>query len=213
MKKIGIIILLVLSLTVFGKEYKVIKEKNLTLSEKQIKKENKKIEENLKEVNRNILEKISMIMLKINFSEENETKYKKVLDSYSKMLDLLINNSKIEIESIKYLSDSEVRVKYKESIVKINNEEIEEKIFKKYGYKMNGSNGFLNNAEELSKIVGIATEYLNEKKLNPKNYDVSTEEIELEKVDGKWTSKEMKEFFKSANEFLRENYRTIENRY
>ena len=154
-----------------------------------------------------------MIMLKINFSEENETKYKKVLDSYSKMLDLLFNTSKIEIESIKYLSDSEVRVKYKESIVKINNEEIEEKFFKKYGYKMNGSNGFLNNAEELSKIVGIATEYLNEKKLNPKNYDVSTEEIELEKVDGKWTSKEMKEFFKSANEFLRENYRTIENRY
>jgi len=78
---------------------------------------------------------------------------------------------------------------------------------------MESSNGFLNNAEELSKIVGVATEYLNEKKLNPKNYDVSTEEIELEKVDGKWTSKEMKEFFKSANEFLRENYRTIENRY
>ena len=50
MKKLGVIILLLFSLQLFGGEYEVKKSKNVTLSEQQINQENKEIEAGLKNI-------------------------------------------------------------------------------------------------------------------------------------------------------------------
>ena len=50
LKKLGVIILLLFSLQLFGGEYEVKKSKKVTLSEQQINQENKEIEAGLKNI-------------------------------------------------------------------------------------------------------------------------------------------------------------------
>ena len=105
MKKLGLIILLLFSLQLFGGEYEVKKSKNVTLSEQQINQENKEIEAGLKniikETYRLAFSSFSNI-LDFDFENEIDTKemtkkekedlkkgIKMIVESYSKIFILV----------------------------------------------------------------------------------------------------------------------------
>ena len=111
MKKLLLIVLFTFSLQIFGQGYEVTKGKNVTLSAEQIEMENKKIEEKIKDyINRGFKEYLStfseaenaMKNQKNNKSEDIYL-YKTFLEAYSQMFDLMAENTKIEVKSIKFV--------------------------------------------------------------------------------------------------------------
>ena len=229
LKKLGAIILLLFSLQLFGEGYEVKKSKNVTLSEQQINQENKEIEAGLKNIVKETYRlAFSSFSNILDFGFENEIDTKKmtkkekedlkkgikmIVESYSKIFILVAETTEIKVKKIEYLSNSKVNVKYETKIVDIdgidlNNDkdekEIERRFLKKYGRKLPKDK--VDNIEDISKMMDIYKEILKEKLENSKvskKYEISKDEMELEKIKGNWTSKELEEYIKEINESMR----------
>ena len=229
MKKLGAIILLLFSLQLFGGEYEVKKSKNVTLSEQQINQENKEIEAGLKNIVKETFKGVfssfsSFVEFgfedgidteKMTKKEREEVKKasKMMAENYLKILTLVAETTEIKVKKIEYLSNSKVNVKYETKIVDIdgidlNNDkdekEIERRFLKKYGRKLPKDK--VDNIEDISKMMDIYMEMLKEKLENSKvskKYEISKDEMELEKIKGKWTSKELEEYLKELNKAMR----------
>ena len=228
MKKLGVIILLLFSLQLFGGEYEVKKSKNVTLSEQQINQENKEIEAGLKNIVKETFKGVfSSFSSFIEFGFENEidtknmTKKEKedvkkvtkiMVENYSKIFALVAETTEIKIKKIEYLSNSKVNVKYETKIIDIDEvdidgkdeKEIERRFLKRYGRKLPKDK--IDNVEDISKMMDLYMELLKEKFETAKRtrkYDVSNGEMELDKVKGKWTSKELEEYIREINKAMR----------
>ena len=228
MKKLGVIILLLFSLQLFGGEYEVKKSKNVTLSEQQINQENKEIEAGLKNVVKETFKGVfSSFANVIEFGFENEmdtknmTKKEKedvkkvtkiMVENYAKIFALVAETTEIKIKKIEYLSNSKVNVKYETKIVDIDEldidgkdeREIERRFLKRYGRKLPKDK--IDSVDDISKMMDLYMELLKEKFETAKRtrkYDVSNGEMELDKVKGKWTAKELDEYIREINKAMR----------
>ena len=228
MKKLGAIILLLFSLQLFGEGYEVKKSKNVTLSEQQISQENREIEAGLKNVVKETFKGVfssfsSFVEFgfeagidteKMTKKEREEVKKasKMMAENYLKILTLVAETTEIKVKKIEYLSNSKVNVKYETKIVDIDEADIDEKdereierrFLKRYGRKLPKDK--IDNVEDISKMMDLYMELLKEKFETAKRtrkYDVSNGEMELEKIKGKWTSKELEEYLKELNKAMR----------
>ena len=225
MKKLGAIILLLFSLQLFGEGYEVKKSKKVTLSEQQINQENKEIEAGVKNV---VKETYKMVLSSVSneiessFQAEIDTekmtkkekeelkKASKIMaESYSKLFALVAETTEIKVKKIEYLSNSKVNVKYETKIINIDEvdiddkdeKEIEKRFLKRYGRKLPKND----NIEDVSKMMNIYMEILKEKFDNAKKakkYEIDNEEMELEKIKGKWTSKELEETLRELDKVM-----------
>ncbi len=226
MKKLGAIILLLFSLQLFGEGYEVKKSKKVTLSEQQINQENKEIEAGVKNV---VKETYKMLLSSVSneiessFQAEIDTekmtkkekeelkKASKIMaESYSKLFALVAETTEIKVKKIEYLSNSKVNVKYETKIINIDEvdiddkdeKEIEKRFLKRYGRKLPKND----NIEDVSKMMNIYMEILKEKFDNAKKakkYEIDNEEMELEKIKGKWTSKELEETLRELDRVMK----------
>ena len=228
MKKLGLIILLLFSLQLFGEGYEVKKSKKVTLSEQQISQENREIEAGLKNVVKETFKGVfSSFSNVIEFGFENEidtknmTKKEKedvkkvtkiMVENYSKIFALVAETTEIKIKKIEYLSNSKVNVKYETKIIDIDEvdidgkdeKEIERRFLKRYGRKLPKDK--IDNVEDISKMMDIYMEILKEKLENSKvskKYEISKDEMELEKIKGKWTSKELEETLRELDKVMK----------
>ena len=226
MKKLGLIILLLFSLQLFGEGYEVKKSKKVTLSEQQISQENREIEAGLKNVVKETFKGVfSSFANVIEFGFENEmdtknmTKKEKedvkkvtkiMVENYAKIFALVAETTEIKIKKIEYLSNSKVNVKYETKIIDIDEvdidgkdeKEIERRFLKRYGRKLPKND----NIEDVSKMMNIYMEILKEKFDNAKKakkYEIDNEEMELEKIKGKWTSKELEETLRELDKVMK----------
>ena len=226
MKKLGAIILLLFSLQLFGEGYEVKKSKKVTLSEQQINQENKEIEAGVK----NVVKETYKVLLssvsneiessfqaeidteKMTKKEKEELKKasKIMAESYSKLFALVAETTEIKVKKIEYLSNSKVNVKYETKIINIDEvdindkdeKEIEKRFLKRYGRKLPKND----NIEDVSKMMNIYMEILKEKFDNAKRarkYEIDNEEMELEKIKGKWTSKELEETLRELDKVMK----------
>ncbi len=226
MKKLGAIILLLFSLQLFGEGYEVKKSKKVTLSEQQINQENKEIEAGVK----NVVKETYKVLLssvsneiessfqaeidteKMTKKEKEELKKasKIMAESYSKLFALVAETTEIKVKKIEYLSNSKVNVKYETKIINIDEvdiddkdeKEIEKRFLKRYGRKLPKND----NIEDVSKMMNIYMEILKEKFDNAKKakkYEIDNEEMELEKIKGKWTSKELEETLRELDKVMK----------
>ena len=226
MKKLGAIILLLFSLQLFGEGYEVKKSKKVTLSEQQINQENKEIEAGVK----NVVKETYKVLLssvsneiessfqaeidteKMTKKEKEELKKasKIMAESYSKLFALVAETTEIKVKKIEYLSNSKVNVKYETKIINIDEvdiddkdeKEIEKRFLKRYGRKLPKND----NIEDVSKMMNIYMEILKEKFDNAKKakkYEIDNEEMELEKIKGKWTSKELEETLRELDRVMK----------
>ena len=82
--------------------------------------------------------------------------------------------------------------------------EIERRFLKRYGRKLPKNK--IDNVEDISKMMDLYMELLKEKFETAKRtrkYDVSNGEMELDKIKGKWTSKELEEYIREINKAMR----------
>jgi len=226
LKKLGAIILLLFSLQLFGEGYEVKKSKKVTLSEQQINQENKEIEAGVKNV---VKETYKMLLSSVSneiessfqaeIDTEKMTKKEKeelkkaskiIAESYSKLFALVAETTEIKVKKIEYLSNSKVNVKYETKIINIDEvdiddkdeKEIEKRFLKRYGRKLPKND----NIEDVSKMMNIYMEILKEKFDNAKKakkYEIDNEEMELEKIKGKWTSKELEETLRELDRVMK----------
>ena len=228
LKKLGLIILLLFSLQLFGEGYEVKKSKKVTLSEQQINQENKEIEAGVK----NVVKETYKVLLssvsneiessfqaeidteKMTKKEKEELKKasKIIAESYSKLFALVAETTEIKVKKIEYLSNSKVNVEYETKIVDIDEvdidgkdeKEIERRFLKRYGRKLPKDK--IDNVEDISKMMDLYMELLKEKFETAKRtrkYDVSNGEMELEKIKGKWTSKELEETLRELDKVMK----------
>ena len=140
-------------------------------------------------------------------------------EKYAKEVDAVVfceNVSKIDplayLKKIEYLSNSKVNVKYETKIIDIDEvdidgkdeKEIERRFLKRYGRKLPKNK--IDNVEDISKMMDLYMELLKEKFETAKRtrkYDVSNGEMELDKIKGKWTSKELEEYIREINKAMR----------
>ena len=226
LKKLGAIILLLFSLQLFGEGYEVKKSKKVTLSEQQINQENREIEAGVK----NVVKETYKVLLssvsneiessfqaeidteKMTKKEKEELKKasKIIAESYSKLFALVAETTEIKVKKIEYLSNSKVNVKYETKIINIDEvdiddkdeKEIEKRFLKRYGRKLPKND----NIEDVSKMMNIYMEILKEKFDNAKKakkYEIDNEEMELEKIKGKWTSKELEETLRELDKVMK----------
>ena len=226
LKKLGAIILLLFSLQLFGEGYEVKKSKKVTLSEQQINQENKEIEAGVK----NVVKETYKVLLssvsneiessfqaeidteKMTKKEKEELKKasKIIAESYSKLFALVAETTEIKVKKIEYLSNSKVNVKYETKIINIDEvdiddkdeKEIEKRFLKRYGRKLPKND----NIEDVSKMMNIYMEILKEKFDNAKKakkYEIDNKEMELEKIKGKWTSKELEETLRELDKVMK----------
>jgi hypothetical protein len=213
-------------LQLFGEGYEVKKSKKVTLSEQQINQENKEIEAGVK----NVVKETYKVLLssvsneiessfqaeidteKMTKKEKEELKKvsKIMAESYSKLFALVAETTEIKVKKIEYLSNSKVNVKYETKIINIDEvdiddkdeKEIEKRFLKRYGRKLPKND----NIEDVSKMMNIYMEILKEKFDNAKKakkYEIDNEEMELEKIKGKWTSKELEETLRELDKVMK----------
>nr|WP_314113570.1 hypothetical protein [uncultured Leptotrichia sp.] len=203
MKKLITIILFIFSMQIFAGQYQVIKQKNVTLSKEQIDLENKKIEETVSKFPKKVLkEMISYyfsVASKVNNEMSKEEKEsmqllsKELLSFFSEIFD----NSKFNVKTIKYLSNTKVSVTYEvvipDSDKILDDKEMKKRFFKKYGYEMKDDEGFLS-PSEVKKWKDIMNEMLREGMRNPKNYVTDKVTDELNKIGNEWKFKDAEKF-------------------
>ena len=208
MKKLITIILFIFSMQIFAEQYQVIKQKNVTLSKEQIDLENKKIEETVSKYPKKVLkEMISYyfsVASKVNNEMSKEEKEsmqllsKELLSFFSKIFD----NSKFNVKTIKYLSNTKVSVTYEviipDSDKILDDKEMKKRFFKKYGYEMKDDEDFLSTSE-VKKRKDIMNEMLREGVRNPKNYMIDKVTNELNKIGNEWKFKDAKKFEEMLN--------------
>lgn len=203
MKKLITIILFIFSMQIFAGQYQVIKQKNVTLSKEQIDLENKKIEETVSKFPKKVLkEMISYyfsVASKVNNEMSKEEKEsmqllsKELLSFFSEIFD----NSKFNVKTIKYLSNTKVSVTYEvvipDSDKILDDKEMKKRFFKKYGYEMKDDEDFLS-PSEVKKRKDIINEMLREGVRNPKNYMTDKVTNELNKIGNEWKFKDAEKF-------------------
>ena len=203
MKKLITIILFIFSMQIFAGQYQVIKQKNVTLSKEQIEVENKKIEETVSKYPKKVLkEMISYyfpVASKVNNEMSKEEKEsmqllsKELLSFFSEIFD----NSKFNVKTIKYLSNTKVSVTYEvvipDSDKILDDREMKKRFFKKYGYEMKDDEDFLS-PSEVKKRKDIINEMLREGVRNPKNYMTDKVTNELNKIGNEWKFKDVEKF-------------------
>ena len=203
MKKLITIILFIFSMQIFAGQYQVIKQKNVTLSKEQIDLENKKIEETVSKYPKKVLKEMisyyfSVASKVINemSKEEKESMQllsKELLSFFSEIFD----NSKFNVKTIKYLSNTKVSVTYEviipDSDKILDDKEMKKRFFKKYGYEMKDDEDFLS-PSEVKKRKDIINEMLREGVRNPKNYMTDKVTNELNKIGNEWKFKDAEKF-------------------
>ena len=203
MKKLITIILFIFSLQIFAEQYQVIKQKNVTLSKEQIDLENKKIEETVSKYPKKVLkEMISYyfsVASKVNNEMSKEEKEsmqllsKELLSFFSEIFD----NSKFNVKTIKYLSNTKVSVTYEvvipDSDKILDDKEMKKRFFKKYGYEIKDDEDFFS-LSEVKKRKDIINEMLREGVRNPKNYMTDKVTNELNKIGNEWKFKDAEKF-------------------
>ena len=208
MKKLITIILFIFSMQIFAEQYQVIKQKNVTLSKEQIDLENKKIEETVSKYPKKVLkEMISYyfsVASKVNNEMSKEEKEsmqllsKELLSFFSEIFD----NSKFNVKTIKYLSNTKVSVTYEvvipDSDKILDDKEMKKRFFKKYGYEMKDDEDFLS-PSEVKKRKDIINEMLREGVRNPKNYMTDKVTNELNKIGNEWKFKDVEKFEEMLN--------------
>ena len=203
MKKLITIIIFIFSIQIFAEQYQVIKQKNVTLSKEQIDLENKKIEETVSKYPKKVLkEMISYyfsVASKVNNEMSKEEKEsmqllsKELLSFFSEIFD----NSKFNVKTIKYLSNTKVSVTYEvvipDSDKILDGKEIKKRFFKKYGYEIKDDEDFFS-LSEVKKWKDIMNEMLREGMRNPKNYVTDKVTDELNKIGNEWKFKDAEKF-------------------
>ena len=209
MKKLITIILFIFSMQIFAGQYQVIKQKNVTLSKEQIEVENKKIEETVSKYPKKVLKEMisyyfsvaSKVVINEMSKEEKESMQllsKELLSFFSEIFD----NSKFNVKTIKYLSNTKVSVTYEvvipDSDKILDDKEMKKRFFKKYGYEMKDDEDFLS-PSEVKKRKDIINEMLREGVRNPKNYMTDKVTNELNKIGNEWKFKDVEKFEEMLN--------------
>ena len=207
MKKLLLIVLFTFSLQIFGQGYEVTKGKSVTLSAEQIEMENKKIEEKIKDyINRGFKEYLSTfseaenaMKNQKNNKSEDVYLYKTFLEVYSQMFDLIAENTKIEVKSIKYLSNSKVIVKCEikipsfDKLGDLSEEEIEKNLAEKYNSDKLKN---MNEKEMAAEFLIYMTDLMKKELKENSSYEITKKSITFEKKGNDWKSKEYEEMFK-----------------
>ncbi|WP_455037319.1 hypothetical protein [Leptotrichia massiliensis] len=192
MKKLITIILFIFSLQIFAGQYQVTKQKNVTLSKEQIEVENKKIEERLNNYAKKDLKESLISEFKKVIKDIPEEGYYILLELFSQLSNFIVENTKIKIKNIKYLSNTKAVVKSKitmpssDSFDNLNEGELEKKFIKKYNLKEFENT---NDLKTLSKLGILMADFIKKEfKENP-SYRVIEGDINLEKVKNGWEIK------------------------
>ena len=208
MKKLITIILFIFSIQIFAGQYQVIKQKNVTLSKEQIDLENKKIEETVSKYPKKVLKEMISYYFSVTSKVNNEMskEEKESMQLLSKELPSffseIFDNSKFNVKTIKYLSNTKVSVTYEvvipDSDKILDDKEMKKRFFKKYGYEMKDDEDFLS-PSEVKKRKDIINEMLREGVQNPKNYMTDKVTNELNKMGNEWEFKDAKKFEEMLN--------------
>lgn len=203
MKKLITIILFIFSMQIFAEQYQVIKQKNVTLSKEQIDLENKKIEETVSKFPKKVLKEMISYYFSVASKVNNEMskEEKESMQLLSKELPSffseIFDNSKFNVKTIKYLSNTKVSVTYEvvipDSDKILDDKEMKKRFFKKYGYEMKEDEDFLS-LSEVKKWKDIMNEMLREGVRNPKNYMTDKVTNELNKIGNEWKFKDAEKF-------------------
>ena len=203
MKKLITIILFIFSIQIFAGQYQVIKQKNVTLSKEQIDLENKKIEETVSKYPKKVLQEMISyyfsVSNKVNneMSKEEKESIQLLLKEFSSFFSEIFNNSKFNIKTVKYLSNTKVSVTYEVVILDLDKildeKEIKKRFFKKYGYEIKDAEDFFS-LSEVKKWIDIMNEMLREGMRNPKNYVTDKVTNELNKIGNDWKFKDAEKF-------------------
>lgn len=208
MKKLITIILFIFSMQIFAGQYQVIKQKNVTLSKEQIDLENKKIEETVSKYPKKVLKEMISYYFSVASKVNNEMskEEKEGMQLLSKELPSffseIFDNSKFNVKTIKYLSNTKVSVTYEvvipDSDKILDDKEMKKRFFKKYGYEMKDDEDFLS-PSEVKKRKDIINEMLREEVRNPKNYMTDKVTNELNKIGNEWKFKDVEKFEEMLN--------------
>ncbi|ERL25667.1 MULTISPECIES: hypothetical protein [unclassified Leptotrichia] len=192
MKKLITIILFIFSIQIFAGQYQVIKQKNVTLSKEQIDLENKKIEERLNNYAKKDLKESLISEFKKVIKDIPEEGYYILLEFFSQLSNFMVENTKIKIKNIKYLSNTKAVVKSKitmpssDSFDNLNEGELEKKFIKKYNLKEFENT---NDLKTLSKLGILMADFIKKEFKEKPSYRVIEGDINLEKVKNGWEIK------------------------
>ena len=195
MKKIVVLFLTIISLQIFGANYKVTGNK---LTQKELKTNNLGIE---KEIKRFFTEDYPKIM-KEELSKE-ETEYKDLKKTYLSFMDKYLSELEYKINEINYISDKKANVIVEAKGIDFESLNIEklldeknvdnkliEKLFSKLDEKDIEEMNQLDEkeAEEIivKKFLPYLTEVILEEMDKAKIYRIDKVEFDLNKVNGKW---------------------------
>ena len=203
MKKLITIILFIFSLQIFAGQYQVTKQKNVTLSKEQIDLENKKIEETVSKYPKKVLQEMISyyfsVASKVNneMSKEEKESMQLLSKEVPSFFSEIFNNSKFNIKTVKYLSNTKVSVTYEVVILDLDKildeKEIKKRFFEKYGYEIKDDEDFVS-LSEVKKWKDIMKEMLREGMRNPKNYVTDKVTDELNKIGNEWKFKDAEKF-------------------
>lgn len=207
MKKLLTFLLLTLSIQLFSDNYKVIQKKGVTLSQQELDKNSKEIEIAAKRDYNLILQGASIgtkSMLSRMMNQELQTSktnkqmfknYQKKMEKFSSdMFDYMLNNNKIEVEKIRYVTNDVAEVtlnikmpdvagSYKKIFELMTNEDfISKKELKN-----------LSEDEIFDKITTKMFETVKKTLEQTQEYSSSKATIYLEKDNGKWGVAELEE--------------------
>lgn len=207
MKKLLTFLLLTLSIQLFSDNYKVIQKKGVTLSQQELNKNSKEIEIAAKRDYNLILQGASIgtkSMLSRMMNQELQTSktnkqmfknYQKKMEKFSSdMFDYMLNNNKIEVEKIRYVTNDVAEVtlnikmpdvagSYKKIFELMTNEDfINKKELKN-----------LSEDEIFDKITTKMFETVKKTLEQTQEYSSSKATIYLEKDNGKWGVAELEE--------------------
>ena len=192
MKKLITIILFIFSIQIFAGQYQVTKQKNVTLSKEQIEVENKKIEERLNNYAKKDLKESLISEFKKVIKDIPEEGYYILLEFFSQLSNFMVENTKIKIKNIKYLSNTKAVVKSKitmpssDSFDNLNEGELEKKFIKKYNLKEFENT---NDLKTLSKLGILMADFIKKEFKEKPSYRVIEGDINLEKVKNGWEIK------------------------
>ena len=192
MKKLITIILFIFSMQIFAGQYQVIKQKNVTLSKEQIDLENKKIEERLNNYAKKDLKESLISEFKKVIKDIPEEGYYILLEFFSQLSNFMVENTKIKIKNIKYLSNTKAVVKSKitmpssDSFDNLNEGELEKKFIQKYNLKEFENT---NDLKTLSKLGILMADFIKKEFKEKPSYRVIEGDINLEKVKNGWEIK------------------------
>ena len=178
------------------------------MSKEQIDLENKKIEETVSKYPKKVLQEMISYYFSVASKVNNEMskEEKESMQLLSKELPSffseIFDNSKFNVKTVKYLSNTKVSVTYEvvipDSDKILDDKEMKKRFFKKYGYEMKDDEDFLS-PSEVKKRKDIINEMLREGVRNPKNYMTDKVTNELNKIGNEWKFKDAEKFEEMLN--------------